>query len=444
MFTRFTMTLSVKQIISMILTAKFCFDHIVQRGYVWEVARQIGLIMSIIENYDIPRIYVRKNREGIHDVMDGKQRMKAIYDFIQNVFALSGVDPVTIEVMVTTEDGKKAMVTRTYDLNGLYFKDLPEELQDKIMTYSLSFVGFEGMTEDEVRKMFLKLNSGKPLSTKARNIANCRDLNTVADIAKHPFFDAVLTEKGKADRKAIPMVVKMHEMLTTPIDEISFMSNDFNDTMATTKISDSDKVTISNILDIGLRVYNLFDPETEKMARRKFASENHFISLVPFINRALEDGISDQMLHDFIRDNFSGRTAVSDEYAAASRSGSATTSRIGIRNRELEAVWDKFFTVDGEEEPVEHVQEAVEVGSEGKANETTNEIEEVVESVLEASGPIEHRYGMRSRGFSIGCQPVDGLLRQEDDADGKYHDILVYSRELTRAELDEYELDQIA
>lgn len=52
-------------------------------------------------------------------------------------------------------------------------------------------------------------------------------------------------------------------------------------------------------------------------------------------------------------------------------------------------------------------------------------------------------YGMRLRGFSPGCQPKDGLVERQDDVTGKYHDILVYDRELTTEELKNYELDFI-
>ena len=53
-----------------------------------------------------------------------------------------------------------------------------------------------------------------------------------------------------------------------------------------------------------------------------------------------------------------------------------------------------------------------------------------------------YKYGMRLRGFSIGCQPMDGLVKREDDTSGRYYDILVYDRELTKKELEEYELDE--
>ncbi len=52
-------------------------------------------------------------------------------------------------------------------------------------------------------------------------------------------------------------------------------------------------------------------------------------------------------------------------------------------------------------------------------------------------------YGMRLRGFSPGCQPMDGLVERQDDVTGKYYDILVYNRELTTEELKNYELDFI-
>ena len=70
-------------------------------------------------------------------------------------------------------------------------------------------------------------------------------------------------------------------------------------------------------------------------------------------------------------------------------------------------------------------------------------------------------YGMRLRGFSLGCQPMNGLVTHyevEDSPDllagrnpkifhekpkREYYDILVYKRKLTDKELKDYELDYI-
>lgn len=56
---------------------------------------------------------------------------------------------------------------------------------------------------------------------------------------------------------------------------------------------------------------------------------------------------------------------------------------------------------------------------------------------------MEYRYGMRLRGFSIGAQPRNSLLRAENDPSGKYHSIVVYSRHLNEEELSDYELDDL-
>lgn len=56
---------------------------------------------------------------------------------------------------------------------------------------------------------------------------------------------------------------------------------------------------------------------------------------------------------------------------------------------------------------------------------------------------VVYRYGMRLRGYSIGCQPKDGFLDREDDESGRYYDILVYDRQLTDREVEAYELDFI-
>lgn len=54
----------------------------------------------------------------------------------------------------------------------------------------------------------------------------------------------------------------------------------------------------------------------------------------------------------------------------------------------------------------------------------------------------EFRYGMRLRGYSLGCQPK-GVLRREDDTTGRYHDIIVYDRQLSADEIRDYELEEI-
>lgn len=52
-------------------------------------------------------------------------------------------------------------------------------------------------------------------------------------------------------------------------------------------------------------------------------------------------------------------------------------------------------------------------------------------------------YGMRARGFSIGCQPMKGWESRIDDSSCRYYDIVVYNRQLTEREVSDYELDYL-
>ena len=52
-------------------------------------------------------------------------------------------------------------------------------------------------------------------------------------------------------------------------------------------------------------------------------------------------------------------------------------------------------------------------------------------------------YGMKLRGFSIGCQPRDGFLERRDDIRCMYWDILAYSHKLSDSELKNYDLNYI-
>lgn len=56
---------------------------------------------------------------------------------------------------------------------------------------------------------------------------------------------------------------------------------------------------------------------------------------------------------------------------------------------------------------------------------------------------MHYYYGMRLRGFSPMCQPMEGLIERQDDVTGRYHDILVYDRKLSQEEKRSYDLDLI-
>lgn len=54
-----------------------------------------------------------------------------------------------------------------------------------------------------------------------------------------------------------------------------------------------------------------------------------------------------------------------------------------------------------------------------------------------------YKYGMRLRGFSLGCQPRENFYKRIDDTTNKYYDIIIYTKPLTMEQIISYELDYL-
>ena len=330
---------SAKQAARSAENGTYRFDAVFQRSEVWEQWRKSGLIHSMIEGYPIPPFYAEKVDGKVYSFLDGKQRMNAIKGFINNEYYLIGVP----EVEIMDDNGN----TRFVNIDGFYFKDLPEEIQDEIKDYHLTIYYYENITPEQVRTLFAKLNNGKPLSTKERNIANCVDIVTVSDIGNHELFKNILTAKALEQRNQIPMVMKTWMMLNEDIREVSFESREFNEVMQETKMTDAEKEEVVSVLDKILAVYTALEQyenaRVAKSVRKKMTSETHMISLVPWMKKAIVENVSDERMGDFVVSLFSGNIMVSDEYSAACKSGSAKNANIMRRHEELEKAWDRFF-----------------------------------------------------------------------------------------------------
>lgn len=345
------MPLSAKQVSIMDANGKFNYEHIIQRGLVWERSRKSALIESMILGYPIPQVYCRRDREegssakrnSTYVVMDGKQRLTSIASFIRDEWALSVLKPVTYSCY----DGEE----RTEDISGKFFSELPEEIQDKIKDTSLNFIYFDEILPSEERELFKRLNSGKPLSAKAKLVANCKDLDNVMNLGNHPLFKEILTDNARAQKSQVAIVMKMWAMLNIDIDEVSFESKVFNQLAETTTISQEQYLTLYNVMALMQDAYNCLlnndgykGNALAKKTAKKFATETHLVSFAPFFYRAIKDGYnSARMMADWLIDFFveEDEKEVSGYYLACS-SGSAKNDKIQARNNVISASYNQF------------------------------------------------------------------------------------------------------
>lgn len=146
-----------------------------QRPPVWSSSQRQLLVDSILRGYDVPKFYWRltSKKPPRYDVVDGQQRMRAIWSFCNGEFGLpKDADPI---------DG--------YDVKGLRHEDLPHELRIKWDTYNLDVVEMNDADEDETREMFLRLQNGTSLKAQEKRNAmpgNMRDF--VRALASHQLF----------------------------------------------------------------------------------------------------------------------------------------------------------------------------------------------------------------------------------------------------------------
>lgn len=332
---------SAKQLKNMIANGKIDFDHIIQRSYVWERKRKSALIESMILGYPIPPVFAKRVDDGtgkrggnIYSIMDGKQRLSTVAQYLNDEFALTELPPVTY-----MDEGLNTECET--DISGMKYSELPEAIQDQLSSTIFSVTYFDNLTKDEERELFKRLNAGKPLSTKSRLLASCSDIEGLLDVGSHELFDDMLTDKAKDNKNQVTLVMKAWCMMNMPIEEVSFEGKDFNPLFETASISDVERLKLDKVFGMIHDTHLTLVENKEKAVAKKLYTETHMISLVPFFEKALEVGIEVNTMADWLIDFFGSHN---EQYDIAAGNGSAKNSNIIVRNTVLAESFEQFFS----------------------------------------------------------------------------------------------------
>lgn len=160
-----------------------------QRRDRWTTEKQSALIESFLLNVPVPPVYLSEDEYGKYSVIDGKQRVTAIRDFLNGDLQLRDLK-------------------RFPELDGFRFQELPPQLQNALTVRPYIRVTTLLKQSDESLKyeVFLRLNTGgdslKP--QEIRNVAYSGELNdTLLELAEHPFLKErlkIIGEKSAAFR----------------------------------------------------------------------------------------------------------------------------------------------------------------------------------------------------------------------------------------------------
>ena len=205
------------------------FKHKLQRPIgQWNTKMKSLLIHSLLVGIPVNPIYVVEEDNIIY-TLDGSQRTSICIAYINNEFPLSKDTPnVTLSSVV---DGEK--VSTTYEIAGKKFKDLDEEIQQTLKdSCTLEFCTISEYTEDEVREMFRRQNSGKPLNNKLLRIVHESDelSDAIYDLSTTPFMDKLLSNTQRKNGTDRDLIIQTLMLISTnqTDDFTSFRTNDMD------------------------------------------------------------------------------------------------------------------------------------------------------------------------------------------------------------------------
>lgn len=158
-----------------------------RRGRLWSETDKAYLIDSILNGYDIPKLYMadftwgdsKLNKKKLpYAIIDGKQRFEAIFDFFDGNIVLND-DFVYLE-------------NPSLPLSGLSYQDLQKnypEIAEEFDNYSLLIMSVSAQDETPINELFIRLNRSKSLTgAEIRNAMAGPAPEVIRQIALHEFF----------------------------------------------------------------------------------------------------------------------------------------------------------------------------------------------------------------------------------------------------------------
>lgn len=158
-----------------------------RRGRLWSAADKAYLIDSILNGFDVPKFYMAdfswgdsslNHKKLPYAIIDGKQRLEAIFDFYDG--------------KITLNDDFVYRAEPSLKLAGLGYKDLLQnfsEIADIFDTYNLSVMSVIARSEEPISELFVRLNRSKPLTgAEIRNAMGGPAPEIFRQIGGHEFF----------------------------------------------------------------------------------------------------------------------------------------------------------------------------------------------------------------------------------------------------------------
>lgn len=271
---------SVKQFLGSIKKEKISFDYPIQRkGGQWDLLQKSELIHSIADDFPIPPFY-SVPQEGVYMIMDGKQRLTTIRDFVNNEYALHKDTPALDS---TNYDEVIELAGKTYD-------ELPEDVQFEILTRSLNLYKIEDASDEDIETMFYRLNNGTPLSKqqKAKAKIGIEWAEEIKFLTEHSVMQKAQFTEAQLRKADDETAIFQTMMLLDPNHELkSISSNHVFDYVSEFKDTKEEKMVIAKKVEEAMNYLDEAIDIKEKLLLKKV----NFPSLLITALKAKDEGV---------------------------------------------------------------------------------------------------------------------------------------------------------
>ena len=284
-------------------------------GGVWSLEKRQLLIDTILNDFDVPKLYFHEfaapqqledGRYVKYAVIDGKQRLEAIWDFIEGKFPLA--------------DDFQFFADSFVEAKGLFYPELAEKYPHLKMTFDSYALPVVLVTTDDVdliEEMFLRLNEAVPLNAaEKRNAMGGPMAREIRSVANHDFFEY---QVPFSNRRYQYREMAARFLLLTSEDNIGDTKKSYLDDMVkqykSRPASDSELVgqRVSKVLDRACQVF----AENDQLLRAQATVLIYFLSLKKAMDEEWEDGFTREQLVEFNGLREKNRKVAEKDIAAA-------------------------------------------------------------------------------------------------------------------------------
>lgn len=137
-------------------SGQFLINRAYQRKLVWTQPEKARLIDSLLKGYPIPLILLVQTEDGCYEIIDGMQRLNAIFSFIENEFSAANDRFFNVDEFITAKENAET---------GVFFRTESKNLLTRtecaaITEYQLAVTIFSVDNKSDVTDIFGRINSG--------------------------------------------------------------------------------------------------------------------------------------------------------------------------------------------------------------------------------------------------------------------------------------------